>query len=65
MLAQYHKVYAVDVVKDKVDLINSGRSPIVDPEIEEYLAEHRLDLTATTAYTLWYCASSTALDRPT
>lgn len=54
LLAQYHKVYAVDVVKDKVDLINSGRSPIVDPEIEEYLAEHRLDLTATTDAELAY-----------
>lgn len=48
LLAQYHKVYAVDIIQEKVDQINSGRSPIVDPEIEAYLAKHRLDLTATT-----------------
>lgn len=48
LLSQHHKVYAVDIIKEKVDLINSGRSPIADREIETYLAERRLDLTAVT-----------------
>lgn len=48
LLSQYHKVYAVDILKEKVDLINSGKSPIADREIETYLAEHRLELTAVT-----------------
>ena len=47
ILSQHNKVYAVDVVKTKVDLINSKRSPIVDKEIEEYLANKDLDLLAT------------------
>lgn len=47
ILAQHNKVYAVDVVPAKVDLINSKKSPIVDKEIEEYLATKKLDLTAT------------------
>lgn len=48
LLSQYHKVYAVDIIKEKVDLINSGRSPIADREIETYLAEHKLNLTVVT-----------------
>lgn len=48
ILAQNNKVYAVDVVASKVDLINSKKSPIVDKEIEEYLSNKSLDLTATT-----------------
>ena len=47
ILAQNNKVYAVDIVKSKVDLINSKKSPIVDKEIEDYLANKPLDLTAT------------------
>lgn len=47
LLAQHHKVYAVDIVKDKVELINQKKSPIADKEIEEYLATKDLDLTAT------------------
>lgn len=47
LLAQHNKVYAVDVVEEKVNMINNGKSPIVDKEIEEYLAEKELDLTAT------------------
>jgi len=47
ILSQHNKVYAVDVVKNKVDLINSKKSPIVDKEIEEYLATKELDLVAT------------------
>lgn len=50
LLAQNNTVYAVDVVEEKVNLINQGKSPIVDPEIEEYLASDAsvLDLVATT-----------------
>ena len=47
LLSQHNHVTAVDVVPEKVDLINSGKSPIVDPEIEEYLAKGNLDLVAT------------------
>ena len=47
ILAQHNKVYAVDVVASKVDLINSKKSPIIDKEIEEYLATKSLDLIAT------------------
>ncbi len=48
LLAQNNEVTAVDVVQSKVDLINSKKSPIVDKEIEEYLATKKLNLTATT-----------------
>lgn len=48
LLAQHNKVIAVDIVKEKVDLINNKKSPIVDKEIEEYLSNHKLDLEATT-----------------
>ena len=48
LLAQHNHVTAVDIVQSKVELINAGKSPIVDREIEEYLAKKPLDLTATT-----------------
>lgn len=48
LLAQHNTVYAVDIVEDKVKLINERKSPIVDEEISKYLAEKDLDLTATT-----------------
>ena len=47
LLAQNHKVYAVDIIPGKVELINSRRSPIQDEYIEKYLQEKDLDLTAT------------------
>ena len=47
LLAQHHKVTAVDIVPEKVDLINQRKSPIQDEYIEKYLAEKDLDLTAT------------------
>ena len=47
LLAQHNRVWAVDVVPEKVDMINQRRSPIRDKEIEEYLAKKDLDLTAT------------------
>lgn len=47
LLAQHHKVMAVDIVPEKVELINRKRSPIQDDYIEKYLTEKDLDLTAT------------------
>ena len=47
LLAQRNKVYAVDIIPEKVELINKRRSPIQDEYIEKYLAEKELDLTAT------------------
>ena len=47
LLAQNNKVYAVDIIPEKVDLINQRKSPIQDEYIEKYLAEKDLDLTAT------------------
>ena len=47
LLAQHNKVYAVDIVPEKVELINNRKSPIQDEYIEKYLAEKELDLTAT------------------
>ena len=47
LLAQNHTVYAVDIVPEKVDLINQRKSPIQDEYIEKYLAEKELNLTAT------------------
>lgn len=47
LLAQHHKVWAVDIVPEKVALINDRKSPIQDEYIEKYLAEKELQLTAT------------------
>ena len=47
LLAQNNKVTAVDIVPEKVDLINNRKSPIADEYIEKYLSEKELDLTAT------------------
>ena len=47
LLAQHNQVTAVDIVPEKVDMINRRQSPIQDKEIEEYLATKKLDLTAT------------------
>lgn len=47
LLSQHHKVYAVDIIPEKVELINSKKSPIQDEYIEKFLAEKKLDLTAT------------------
>lgn len=48
LLAQHNSVWAVDVIPEKVELINSKKSPIQDDYIEQYLAEKELDLIATT-----------------
>lgn len=47
LLSQHHHVTAVDIVPEKVELINNQKSPIQDEYIEKYLAEKELDLTAT------------------
>ena len=47
LLSQHNKVYAVDIIPEKVELINRKKSPIQDDYIEKYLAEKELDLTAT------------------
>ena len=47
LLAQHNKVTAVDIIPEKVELINNRKSPIQDDYIEKYLAEKELDLTAT------------------
>lgn len=47
LLSQHHRVYAVDILPEKVELINRRKSPIQDEYIERYLAEKELDLTAT------------------
>ena len=47
LLSQHHEVMAVDIIPEKVDLINHKKSPIQDEYIEKYLAEKNLDLTAT------------------
>lgn len=47
LLSQHHTVTAVDIVPEKVDMINARRSPIKDAEIEEFLQHTELDLTAT------------------
>lgn len=48
VLSQDNKVFAVDIVQEKVDLINSRKSPIIDKEITEYLSTKKLNLVATT-----------------
>jgi len=47
LLAQHHEVVALDLIQEKVDLINDRKSPIVDKEIEEYLTSKQLNLRAT------------------
>lgn len=55
LLAQHHEVTAVDIIQEKVDLINNHRSPIQDDYIEDYLANKPLNLTATMDAQSAYC----------
>ncbi|MCB4335837.1 MULTISPECIES: nucleotide sugar dehydrogenase [Bacillus cereus group] len=48
LLSQYNEVIALDILQEKVDMINNGKSPIIDNEIEEFLAQKELNLVATT-----------------
>lgn len=57
LLSQHHKVYAVDIVPAKVDMVNQHKSPIQDEYIEKYLAEKDLDLTATLDAEMAYSAA--------
>ena len=57
LLSQHHKVYAMDIVPSKVELINQRKSPIQDEYIEKYLSERELDLTATLDAEMAYSAA--------
>ena len=57
LLSQHHKVYAVDIVPAKVDMVNQRKSPIQDEYIEKYLAEKELDLIATLDAEMAYSAA--------
>lgn len=48
LLAQHNEVIALDIIQEKVDMVNNRKSPIIDKEIEEYLETKELNLTATT-----------------
>jgi UDPglucose 6-dehydrogenase len=50
LLSQHNEVIAIDIIQEKVDMINKRKSPIVDHEIEEFLATKELNLKATTSY---------------
>ena len=66
LLSQHHEVVAVDVVPEKVELINHRRSPIQDEYIEKYLAEKELNLKATTdAATAYRDADFVVIATPT
>ena len=57
LLSQNNEVWAVDIIEEKVNLINSGKSPIVDAEISDFLANKNLNLTATTDGEKAYCGA--------
>lgn len=57
LLSQHHKVYAVDIVPEKVDMVNQHKSPIQDEYIEKYLDENELELTATIDAEMAYSAA--------
>ena len=57
LLSQYHKVFAVDVIPEKVRLINQRISPVQDDYIEKYLTEKELDLIATLDAELAYSSA--------
>ena len=66
LLSQHHKVYAVDIVPEKVELINQRKSPIQDEYIENYLSVKELDLTATLdAETAYKAADFVVIAAPT
>ena len=54
LLAQHNEVIALDIIQEKVDLINAKKSPIVDAEIQDYLANKELNLVATTDNSVAY-----------
>ena len=66
LLAQHNEVVAVDIIQEKVDMINDKVSPIVDKEIEDYLKNKKLNLVATTdAYKAYKDAEFVIISTPT
>lgn len=66
LLAQHNEVIALDIIQEKVDMINNRESPIIDKETAEYLATKELDLTATTdAYKAYKDAEYVIIAAPT
>lgn len=66
LLAQHNEVIALDIIQEKVDMINVKKSPIVDKEIEEYLATKELNLVATTdVFTAYKDADYVIISTPT
>ncbi|MGL4972661.1 MAG: nucleotide sugar dehydrogenase [Culicoidibacterales bacterium] len=66
LLAQHHEVVALDIIQEKVEMINARKSPIVDTEIEHYLATKELNLVATTdAYVAFKDANYVIISTPT
>ena len=66
LLAQHNEVIALDILQSKVDMINNRRSPIMDREVEEYLATKDLRLTSTTdAYIAYKDAEYVIISTPT
>jgi len=66
LLAQHNEVIALDIIKEKVDMVNNRKSPIVDVEIEEYLTTKELNLKATTDnYTAYKDADYVIISTPT
>lgn len=66
LLSQQNEVIALDILQEKVELINQRKSPIVDKEIEEYLTQEDLNLTATTdAYKAYKDADYVIISTPT
>jgi UDPglucose 6-dehydrogenase len=58
LLSQHHEVICLDIIKEKVDLVNSKKAPIVDQELEDYLKHKTLDLKATLDKEIAYKESS-------
>lgn len=66
LLAQHNEVIALDIIQEKVDMINNRRSPIIDNEIKEFLATKELNLTATTdSYKAFKDAEYVIISTPT
>ncbi|WP_195939328.1 nucleotide sugar dehydrogenase [Romboutsia sp. 1001713B170131_170501_G6] len=66
LLSQHNEVVAADIIQEKVDMINDKKSPIVDKEIEEYLATKKLNLIATTdVYKAYKDAEFVIISTPT
>ncbi len=66
LLSQHNEVIALDIIQEKVDMINNKKSPIIDRDIEEYLTTKKLNLTATTdAYKAYKNAEYVIISTPT